>query len=173
MLTATLRLCALRTHLLASGRALLALLTPAPSLHVSRTVVTSPRTLTNILQRAPFLLYIFPLPSASFFFFLNDPAPPEIYPLPPPDALPILYERRENPAHSRNVPPAMKPARRPIRSTISPNAGVAKIAARNTYAFIEPASCSDSPCACWKDRKSTRLNSSHLVISYAVFCLKQ
>src|SRR5256885_12895837 len=24
----------------------------------------------------------------------------------------------------------------------------------------------------WKDRKSTRLNSSHLVISYAVFCLK-
>src|SRR5260221_5878613 len=25
----------------------------------------------------------------------------------------------------------------------------------------------------WKDRKSTRLNSSHTVISYAVFCLKQ
>src|SRR5256885_9690201 len=27
--------------------------------------------------------------------------------------------------------------------------------------------------ACNKDRKSTRLNSSHLVISYAVFCLKK
>src|SRR5256885_10924449 len=27
--------------------------------------------------------------------------------------------------------------------------------------------------ACGVDRKSTRLNSSHLVISYAVFCLKQ
>src|SRR6266850_3944473 len=30
--------------------------------------------------------------------------------------------------------------------------------------------------ACWparSDRKSTRLNSSHLVISYAVFCLKK
>src|ERR1022692_1488889 len=26
---------------------------------------------------------------------------------------------------------------------------------------------------CWPDRKSTRLNSSHLVISYAVFCLKK
>src|SRR5256885_4822711 len=26
---------------------------------------------------------------------------------------------------------------------------------------------------CPKDRKSTRLNSSHLVISYAVFCLKK
>src|SRR5256885_8407935 len=29
-----------------------------------------------------------------------------------------------------------------------------------------------SPCP-WTDRKSTRLNSSHLVISYAVFCLKK
>src|SRR5262245_66357292 len=26
---------------------------------------------------------------------------------------------------------------------------------------------------CWPDRKSTRLNSSHLGISYAVFCLKK
>src|ERR1039457_2820871 len=31
------------------------------------------------------------------------------------------------------------------------------------------------PLPCWDsgDRKSTRLNSSHLVISYAVFCLKK
>src|SRR5256885_8692578 len=28
-------------------------------------------------------------------------------------------------------------------------------------------------CCLRKDRKSTRLNSSHLVISYAVFCLKK
>src|SRR3712207_8394683 len=26
---------------------------------------------------------------------------------------------------------------------------------------------------CWEDRKSTRLNSSHANISYAVFCLKK
>src|SRR6266508_914279 len=26
---------------------------------------------------------------------------------------------------------------------------------------------------CWVDRKSTRLNSSHVAISYAVFCLKK
>src|SRR5699024_11965029 len=26
---------------------------------------------------------------------------------------------------------------------------------------------------CWQDRKSTRLNSSHVSISYAVFCLKK
>src|SRR2546426_8062676 len=33
-----------------------------------------------------------------------------------------------------------------------------------------------SSCGAWQDRvdrKSTRLNSSHLVISYAVFCLKK
>src|SRR2546426_1601142 len=30
-----------------------------------------------------------------------------------------------------------------------------------------------SQCAQRRDRKSTRLNSSHLVISYAVFCLKK
>src|SRR5207253_10575188 len=28
-------------------------------------------------------------------------------------------------------------------------------------------------CACRLDRKSTRLNSSHVAISYAVFCLKK
>src|SRR2546426_1532920 len=32
---------------------------------------------------------------------------------------------------------------------------------------------SSSSCEARKDRKSTRLNSSHLVISYAVFCLKK
>src|SRR3954449_11111581 len=46
-----------------------------------------------------------------------------------------------------------------------------------------PISCASSACACWPrttapraipgDRKSTRLNSSHTLISYAVFCLKK
>src|SRR5437667_9662860 len=43
-----------------------------------------------------------------------------------------------------------------------------------------PASASRSCCRCWRamsmpisDRKSTRLNSSHITISYAVFCLKK
>src|SRR5437667_3490830 len=30
-----------------------------------------------------------------------------------------------------------------------------------------------SRCSCEQDRKSTRLNSSHITISYAVFCLKK
>src|SRR5688500_14663856 len=42
-------------------------------------------------------------------------------------------------------------------------AGVAKILVNFSIATI----------AWWADRKSTRLNSSHLVISYAVFCLKK
>src|SRR5256885_3535376 len=44
-----------------------------------------------------------------------------------------------------------------------------------TSTFIENASAY-SPFRCFpvpRDRKSTRLNSSHLVISYAVFCLKK
>src|SRR2546422_8687067 len=52
----------------------------------------------------------------SFFFFLNDTAPPEIYPLPLPDALPISFSwkvRRETllgleegvPATPRNISP--------------------------------------------------------------------
>src|SRR5437773_9783508 len=31
----------------------------------------------------------------------------------------------------------------------------------------------DDETAYWGDRKSTRLNSSHITISYAVFCLKK
>src|SRR5438034_7585693 len=33
--------------------------------------------------------------------------------------------------------------------------------------------CAVGSCRGWRDRKSTRLNSSHTVISYAVFCLKK
>src|SRR5256885_9845512 len=39
------------------------------------------------------------------------------------------------------------------------------VASVRRYAPAPPAAC--------EDRKSTRLNSSHLVISYAVFCLKK
>src|SRR5699024_11486732 len=41
--------------------------------------------------------------------------------------------------------------------------------------FNERTASSDSVpcCSCIADRKSTRLNSSHVSISYAVFCLKK
>src|SRR5256885_13002339 len=45
---------------------------------------------------------------------------------------------------------------------------------RLVYAETEEISLgSCSALSKWRDRKSTRLNSSHLVISYAVFCLKK
>src|SRR5256885_11666733 len=39
--------------------------------------------------------------------------------------------------------------------------------------FVLCTNFSGARCAASVDRKSTRLNSSHLVISYAVFCLKK
>src|SRR5688500_19368132 len=44
---------------------------------------------------------------------------------------------------------------------------------RYGYWFIGDVHETDGSGDAVKDRKSTRLNSSHLVISYAVFCLKK
>src|SRR2546430_12632109 len=43
------------------------------------------------------------------------------------------------------------------------------------WRFLEPlcSSCAEVPHRKCQDRKSTRLNSSHSQISYAVFCLKK
>src|SRR5256885_11983920 len=78
------------------------------------------------------------------FFFFNDTATTEIYTLSLHDALPIFR------AHHREVD-ALLPK-------------FAHGAIRRLRVDIE---------AEHQDRKSTRLNSSHLVISYAVFCLKK
>src|SRR5688572_32823997 len=63
--------------------------------------------------------------------------------------------------------------RRPPRSTLFPYTTLFRSA-------IEPRSASDFlnrtsnvRSSSWEDRKSTRLNSSHSQISYAVFCLKK
>src|SRR2546426_2672439 len=82
------------------------------------------------------------------FFFFNDTATTEIYTLSLHDALPISPAWEAQPrGHS---------ARTPLE-----RAGPAL------------APHSRNPPAAGGDRKSTRLNSSHLVISYAVFCLKK
>src|SRR5699024_12559503 len=45
---------------------------------------------------------------------------------------------------------------------------------RNSVGCLVSSSFSGYSCfCCWQDRKSTRLNSSHVSISYAVFCLKK
>src|SRR5256885_7573312 len=70
--------------------------------------------------------------------------------------------------------------RRPPRSTLFPYTTLFRSVCG--VASTPAPSCSTSACArAWSatrrqagvDRKSTRLNSSHLVISYAVFCLKK
>src|SRR5205807_5698744 len=53
-----------------------------------------------------------------------------------------------------------------------PRAGSRSSARRSTRCSSTRAGNS-SPSSSTQDRKSTRLNSSHLVISYAVFCLKK
>src|SRR5688572_32540460 len=77
------------------------------------------------------------------FFFFNDTATTEIYTLSLHDALPIS---------ARSAAFAARPARR------AAHRGLDRGGVRRT----RPG-----------DRKSTRLNSSHSQISYAVFCLKK
>src|SRR3712207_8703935 len=88
----------------------------------------------------------------SMMFFFNDTATTEIYTLSLHDALPIsAIEGVAGSAHRRRaarIPRARAPRGRPQR---------------------EGAEESDRGVVL--DRKSTRLNSSHANISYAVFCL--
>src|SRR5205085_10199973 len=84
--------------------------------------------------------------SYSFFFF-NAPATTEIYTLSLHDALPISGT---SPTCWKSS--TVRPSVRSIRKTIS-----------------VPVHSAGSEI----DRKSTRLNSSHSQISYAVFCLKK
>src|SRR5207249_11336967 len=98
---------------------------------------------------SPLLLtYDVSYPSFSLFLF-NDPAPTDIYTLSLHDALPICLD---NTAKAR-----------PLLMS----------------AFISRANPSMIPFSAINsipgeaDRKSTRLNSSHVSISYAVFCLKK
>src|SRR2546430_6549913 len=87
-------------------------------------------------------------PSIYFFFFFNDTATTEIYTLSLHDALPIL---RRGSAATR------------ARIVVRPRPGTA-----TRFAAYGRRNKSDGV-----DRKSTRLNSSHSQISYAVFCLKK
>src|SRR3712207_7773826 len=87
-------------------------------------------------------------------FFFNDTATTEIYTLSLHDALPISgADQRENARHLGRGPTG-KPAR----------AGFHQGPLREAGHAVE-----QQP----RDRKSTRLNSSHANISYAVFCLKK
>src|SRR2546426_6972592 len=94
---------------------------------------------------------------SAILFFFNDTATTEIYTLSLHDALPICPR-----PGARVVGRPLSPGvRRGFRTRA--RGGVRELPAR-------PVRRPDRGAA---DRKSTRLNSSHLVISYAVFCLKK
>src|SRR3989442_4272779 len=63
--------------------------------------------------------------------------------------------------------------RRPPRSTLFPYTTLFRSAARKLYVGILELLTPPKPKKQDADRKSTRLNSSHVRISYAVFCLKK
>src|SRR3712207_9377913 len=84
------------------------------------------------------------------FFFFNDTATTEIYTLSLHDALPDLS----------------RPSRFRTRCACVKNACLSAMCSELSIAI---AASNDSG----GDRKSTRLNSSHANISYAVFCLKK
>src|SRR2546427_7869401 len=71
--------------------------------------------------------------------------------------------------------------RRPPRSTLFPYTTLFRSAMLHSFRWAETEKAfrdvlaRDPSCAIasWGDRKSTRLNSSHSQISYAVFCLKK
>src|SRR5438067_13788794 len=81
------------------------------------------------------------------FFSLNAAAATRIYTLSLHDALPIWVLARDDHV-------------------------VAAVAIPRGNAVAPPELAGDAPIA-FPDRKSTRLNSSHVSISYAVFCLKK
>src|SRR3989442_3762226 len=85
-----------------------------------------------------------------FFFFFNDTATTEIYTLSLHDALPIYPE---------NSLAAVPWRRRAVD--------------RRGAWWLAPVGRPADAARLARDRKSTRLNSSHVRISYAVFCLKK
>src|SRR5205814_9414197 len=89
----------------------------------------------------------------SCLFFFHDPPSPEIYTLSLHDALPIFW------ASATQVDAALKSIVT-AGDSLGRQAAIAEAAARRAVPID-------------LDRKSTRLNSSHLGISYAVFCLKK
>src|SRR5256886_16838320 len=104
-----------------------------------------------------------------FFFFLIDPAPPEIYPLPLPAALPISLG-----ALARRVRDRRRRHLKQLRNRIAdPRRRRPARAAHLADRLLDTLEEIGQRRQVVQDRKSTRLNSSHSQISYAVFCLKQ
>src|SRR5699024_12866665 len=100
------------------------------------------------------------IPSPPLPFLLNDSASPALYTLSLHDALPISLRPPRSLAMSTPTPapPADDQRRGQLRGVVD---GVRRTELTTSQKLMV------------LDRKSTRLNSSHVSISYAVFCLKK
>src|SRR2546429_5248288 len=109
----------------------------------------------------------------SFFFFFNDTATTEIYPLPLHDALPISCFAAA--AASSPYPSFFSEFLWTTMCNSVEHSASGTFhclaAARTSISLAVAPECSGSGMLHGIDRKSTRLNSSHGYISYAVFCL--
>src|SRR2546422_11336055 len=106
-----------------------------------------------------------PPTSSVLFFFFNDTATTEIYTLSLHDALPIYSGTGSTTYGPTSTPPTATGTYNATAFFVGNTnyTSGSKSAALTITADITPP----------LDRKSTRLNSSHGYISYAVFCLKK
>src|SRR5438552_12986668 len=94
------------------------------------------------------------------FFFINTTSTTQIYTLSLHDALPISWVHPDDRRTAQFVHPSRHTDPRcPPACNRQPPPGISPTPAL--------------PYPVQSDRKSTRLNSSHQIISYAVFCLKK
>src|SRR5437879_9701933 len=91
------------------------------------------------------------------------PSTPELYPLSLHDALPIWSQRLLVVANLSRFA-------QPVELDLSAFKGMVPLELFGQSRFLP---VGEGLYALTKDRKSTRLNSSHRCISYAVFCLKK
>src|SRR5439155_13692304 len=104
------------------------------------------------------------------FFFLHDTLTTKIYPLSLHDALPISRRaQREEVADHYGIAAGFLAQRRQ-RDRFP---GVSTERAHRMGKFRDLWGKDPARATGRQDRKSTRLNSSHVAISYAVFCLKK
>src|SRR5690606_41065143 len=106
-------------------------------------------------------------------FSCNPPATTAIYTHSLHDALPIFWLpplRRQGEGPKQKL--AAEAARTSTRRVASPPIDTAS-AAHARQSRLHDATRRPEPTCTPSDRKSTRLNSSHVKMSYAVFCLKR
>src|SRR2546427_7515552 len=104
--------------------------------------------------------------SCCHFFFFNDTATTEIYTLSLHDALPICMRRILEGEALFNDASGLVCMRFAVAAALTGSFGLSQ--ALLDFLWVASGGLGDP-----QDRKSTRLNSSHSQISYAVFCLKK